>query len=82
MDGFPVLGESWKYRAQGNHSDIINVLLILGGKTRRCILLLSLKYLVEISKSEYRAETINPYNYVTGKYLAFTFRKLLKIYLM
>lgn len=30
MDGFSALGESWKYRAQGNHLDVINVVLILG----------------------------------------------------
>ena len=64
MDGFPVLGVSWKYRAQGNHSDVINVLLILGGKTRKRVLLLSWKYLAEISKS---AEAMNLYPWLRDR---------------
>jgi len=51
MDDFPMFGESWKYRAQRNHSDVINVLLIFGSKTRKRVLLLSQKYLAEIFKS-------------------------------
>lgn len=65
MDGSPVLGESWKYRAQGNHSDIINVLLILGGKIRRRVLLLSQKYLAEISKSEYQSGNYKSLSIIT-----------------
>lgn len=56
MNSFPAFGESWKYHARGNHSDVINVLLILDGVNTRRVLLLSRKCFAVIFKSRYRAK--------------------------